>query len=279
MFTAPVNKILPLSVVDGPGNRVSIFFQGCNIHCAYCHNPETQKICIACGECVKGCPESALSVKAGQIHWNKAKCVQCDQCITICRHFASPRVVMMNTEQVFYEIKKSIPFIRGITVSGGECMLYPEFLTELFHIVKQQSLTCLIDSNGMVDFSKYPILVELCDGVMLDVKSWDSSVYTALTDFDNQIVKQNLAYLSERNKLAEVRIVCLEGEVDSKATIDGIAQTVGFPSVQNLLLKLIKFRKFGVKGRLSDFPAPDMKYMSELADYATKRGFCKVLIV
>ena len=40
MITAPVNKIIPFSSVDGPGNRTAVFFQGCNWDCCYCHNPE-----------------------------------------------------------------------------------------------------------------------------------------------------------------------------------------------------------------------------------------------
>jgi pyruvate formate lyase activating enzyme len=39
-----INKILPFSSVDGPGNRTAIFMQGCNFNCAYCHNPETIEI-------------------------------------------------------------------------------------------------------------------------------------------------------------------------------------------------------------------------------------------
>ena len=41
--TATINKIIPMSLVDGPGNRTAIFFQGCNFNCSYCHNPETIK--------------------------------------------------------------------------------------------------------------------------------------------------------------------------------------------------------------------------------------------
>lgn len=36
-----INRILPFSSVDGPGNRTVIFLQGCNFNCLYCHNPET----------------------------------------------------------------------------------------------------------------------------------------------------------------------------------------------------------------------------------------------
>ncbi|PWX63734.1 glycine radical enzyme activase, partial [Clostridium perfringens] len=52
---ALINKIIPFSCVDGPGNRMVIFFQGCNFKCLYCHNPETINKCISCGKCVENC--------------------------------------------------------------------------------------------------------------------------------------------------------------------------------------------------------------------------------
>lgn len=132
MTRAPINKIIPLSLVDGPGNRTSVFFQGCNLTCAYCHNPETQRLCSHCGICVSGCPTRALTNATGVVNWNYDTCISCDQCINICPSFASPRVRNMTPDEVFNEVQKNIPFIRGITVSGGECSLYPNFIKELF---------------------------------------------------------------------------------------------------------------------------------------------------
>lgn len=100
----------------------------------------------------------------------------------------------MSAEEVFEEVSGNLPFIRGITVSGGECCLYPEFLKELFGLCKEAGLSCLIDSNGMVDFSLYPELLELSDGVMLDVKSWDPEVYRRLTGADNAVVKKTWSF-------------------------------------------------------------------------------------
>lgn len=61
-ITAPVNKIISFSAVDGFGNRTAIFLQGCNQNCWYCHNPETIHHCVACGACVEACPAGALEL-------------------------------------------------------------------------------------------------------------------------------------------------------------------------------------------------------------------------
>lgn len=275
---APVNKILPYSVVDGPGNRVSVFLQRCNIHCAYCHNPETQQICCGCGLCVEGCPAHALTLSGGAVHWDSALCCGCDRCIQVCPHHASPKVRLMSAQEVWEKVQESIPFIRGITVSGGECSLYPEFLTELFSLVRAHGLTCLMDSNGTVDLSRYPELMACCDGVMLDVKAWDSEVFRTLTGGDNDIVKWNLRYLSRVDKLEEVRIVSLPELVDAPEVIRGIAEALG-GNAQTVPLKLIRFRPFGVRGPLRDMPQTSMAYMKTLEAMARDAGFQKVLII
>ena len=73
-MTAPVNKIIPFSCVDGPGNRTAVFLQGCNQNCLYCHNPETINLCRNCGACVKTCPAGALSMADGLVSYNYKVC-------------------------------------------------------------------------------------------------------------------------------------------------------------------------------------------------------------
>lgn len=278
MKRTPINKIIPSSSVDGPGNRTSIFLQACNLKCAYCHNPETQNLCCHCGICVEGCKAKALSVVDFQVVWDEDKCVLCDNCIRVCPYYASPRIKNMTAEEVFDQVKKNIPFIRGITVSGGECTLYPEFLSELFTLAKNENLSCLIDSNGMVDLSQFPKLLEHCDGVMLDVKAWDGEVYQRLAGSDNTVVKKNLKFLSEKGMLEELRIVCTPGEVDEENIIQGIADSIGKKEM-NTKLKLIRFRKYGVRGRLEDKQSPDDSYMNNLKDLAYRVGFRDIVIV
>ena len=111
----------------------------------------------------------------------------------------------MSVEELVEQIKAKKAFLRGITVSGGECMNHAAFLLDLFKKVKKLGLTCLIDSNGYYDFSQYPQLMAVCDGVMLDVKAVDAKFHQYLTGCDNTMVLKNLAYLLHTQKLEEVR--------------------------------------------------------------------------
>ncbi len=275
---APVNRILEHTLVDGPGNRTIVFFQECNIGCRYCHNPETQRMCIGCGSCVDQCPAGALRLEAGRVIWDRELCVGCDTCIHVCPHYSSPKVTEMTVDEVYEEIRRNIPFIRGITVSGGECSLRLPFLQELFARCRNLSLTCLMDCNGTVPLWDEPVM-EVCDGVMLDVKAWDEGCFRRLTGAGNSVVKENLRHLSEMEKLEELRIVCLDGWVDAPEVIRGIAQTVTEKTKRETLLKLIRFRSMGVRGELAKAPSPSGAYMAELEKLARQLGFENIRVV
>lgn len=280
MITVPINKIIDLSSVDGIGLRSAIFVQKCNIHCLYCHNPETQNLCLNCKECVSCCPKKALYInKDGKVQWNPTICVFCDTCLKVCKHNASPRIEYLSSNEVYARIKKNIGFIRGITVSGGECSLYPQFLEELFILAKKDNLTCLLDSNGMIDYSLYPSLMNLTDGVMLDIKSWNEDIYYKLTGYSNKIVKKNLSFLDTINKIEELRLVVLPSYTDSKDSLLGISKTIKKDHIKNMKIKLIRFRNNGVKGILKENNSPSLEYMNELKEYANSLGFENIVIV
>lgn len=273
-----VNKIIPFSSVDGPGNRTSIFLQGCNFDCIYCHNPETINLCSNCGLCVNSCKTNALSFKDDLVLWDKSKCCNCDNCIKNCSRNSSPKISKFSTADIIKEISNYRTFIQGITVSGGECTLQEEFLIDLFTKAKELGLTCFIDSNGSKDFRKMPKLLELCDGVMLDVKCFDKSNHDKYIRFDNSTVLNNLKYLADKNKLYEVRTVVVPNIFDNEETVNKVSEIIGISS-NSIRYKLIKFRNLGVRDILKSHPSATNEYMKQLKDIAIKNNCIDVIIV
>ncbi|MDO4261763.1 MAG: YjjW family glycine radical enzyme activase [Eubacteriales bacterium] len=278
---AVVNRIIPFSSVDGPGNRTAVFLQGCNIDCKYCHNPETRNLCVQCGVCVERCPEGALSFGAdGKVAYAPEKCAQCDTCIHVCPGSSSPRTREMTPEEVYEQVKKQIPFIRGISVSGGECMLQPAFLTELFRLAKKDGLGTLIDSNGTIPFWNYPELMEVSDGVMLDIKAFDSGEHEKVTGAPNRTVLENAAYLAKTSKLYEVRAVIVPELYDTESSVRGIGDFLApYLSVHDIRVKIIAYRPMGVREIYSHYRVPDQSHLEALAGILREKGFRNITII
>lgn len=279
MIKAAINKIIEFSNVDGPGNRMTIFFQSCPFKCLYCHNPETINICNNCGECVKKCPTHALSIdSSNKVIWNKDKCVNCDTCIKTCKNLSSPKITYYTVDELVEKIKLVKPYIRGISVSGGESTIHHEFLKELFIQVKKLGLTCLIDSNGWIDFKKIEDLIDISDGVMLDVKAYDNNFHKYLTGKDNTVVLKNLKYLLSKNKLEEVRTVILPNyDLQNIKTVEQVSKIIQ----SNTRYKLLKYRCFGVRKEGIDVfgnVIVDDSYLKKMQEIAIKNG-CNTSVI
>ncbi|MBQ3425267.1 MAG: YjjW family glycine radical enzyme activase [Clostridia bacterium] len=280
MMRAPVNKIIPFSNVDGPGNRTAIFFQGCPFDCAFCHNPETLHLCSGCGACLPLCPAGALTAGAGGVpEWDIEKCVGCDACIRACPHDASPRVRWMTVEAVMAQVRRSAPYIGGVTTSGGECTQWADFLIGLFTEVRKLGKGCLIDSNGSLDFETRPDLLEVCDGVMLDVKAVDVRWSERLTGQRGDLVLKNLDFLLGAGRLQEVRTVIFPGrDRDNEETVRYVARKIGAACDY----KIIRYRPFGVRPRhrawLGEATA-DAAYAEGWARLARELGAARAYVV
>ena len=273
-----VNKFLPLSNVDGPGNRIAIFTQICNVKCAYCHNPETIKPCIHCLKCVPVCPTGALTVVDGKVKYNSDLCVDCDTCVKTCEYSSSPKTHHYTIEELLKKIEKYKVFARGITVSGGEATLQSAFLAKLFPRVKEMGLTCFVDTNGFTAVDDMKELVSVTDKFMVDVKTV-SHFERLLGVSVHTNVLNNLRQLLEMDKVYEVRTVIVEDLIDVEKTVIETAKTIkGY----NVIYKLIQVRNHGVRdSKVKEIKnnIPTLERMNQLKELALKYGAKKVEIL
>lgn len=277
---AKVNKIIDFSAVDGPGNRSVVFLQGCNFNCSYCHNPETINECIECMQCVTYCPTQALQIIGQKVMYDLSKCVLCDNCIKHCPHNSSPRIREMTPLEVMEKIKCNKSFIRGITVSGGECTRWHDFLIEFLRLAHKEKLPVLLDSNGSYDFARDPEMVELIEGVMLDIKAFDEGAHKKLTGQSNSTVLKNAVYLAKHHKLFEIRTVVLPEGQNAKQIIDQIGDLLAkYMQETNVRYKLIKYRPYGVRKAYRMEKSPSDEQMEILKEYAYQKGFKDVIII
>lgn len=262
-----VNKIIPFSNVDGPGNRFAIFLQGCNLNCLYCHNPETIHHCINCGDCIDVCDSKALSFSDKKISYNKKLCTECDKCIHVCHYFSSPKVIEYSTEDVLTEIEKYSHFISGITISGGECTLQHETIERLFGLLKEKypRLTRFIDTNGFWNYFELSELIPLTDFFIYDVKAFDKNEHESFTGVKNDVILSNLKQLLLKNKIYEVRTVISPGLFDIENTIINVSKLLNNSSVR---YKLIRFRPHGVRASFKNLTEPNDEFMINLRNIA-----------
>lgn len=273
-----VNKIIPFSNVDGEGNRMAIFLQGCNYNCLYCHNPETINRCVNCGECVSVCEYGALTMVNGKVEYNIDKCVNCDCCVAICKRNSSPKITKITASELLEKIEKVKYFISGITVSGGECTLQRDFLKELFTEVKKLGLTTFIDTNGSIPIYEDKELLEVTDKTMIDLKAFKPEENKILTGMINDTVIENIKELGKLDKIYEIRTVVVPGVLDNKYTVDMGSKLLAEIN-PNIQYKLIKYRPMGVRKELLETTVPTNDYMKELEAIVKSNGCLNTIIV
>lgn len=230
--TAYVSNIQRFSVHDGPGIRTVVFLLGCPLRCKWCQNPETLKNipqvmvnheqCRRCGTCIKGCSQSAISIdKQGNIQIDRKKCIGCLNCIEKCPFEvleASGKEYTIN--QVFDEVIKDKVFYNntggGLTISGGEPTMSPEFTRELLKICKDNGINTAIETCGYSSWERFEKILEVTDLFLYDFKVFDSEKHKKWTGVDNKCIKENLNEIVNLGKEVIIRIPLIPKVNDDK---------------------------------------------------------------
>lgn len=277
---ATVNKIIPFSCVDGPGNRLVIFLQGCNFNCLNCHNPYTIRLCQHCGDCVDNCPHRALRFEHGKTIWQSEHCQSCDTCIRHCQHQSTPMTYRYSVDDLLGIIRKYLPFLNGITFSGGEATLQLPFIHAVFSEIKQsqdlKQLSCFIDSNGYLSQQGWQKVIDVTDGAMIDLKAWDNQIHKQLTGRDNERVKASIRYLAERDKLHEVRLLLIPTHTDLEQHADELAQFLLGLS-QTIRVRINAFHTHGVTGAASMWQSATKHDVERFSTALMRNGITQII--
>ncbi len=234
MSTSLIFDIKRYAINDGPGIRVVVFFKGCNLHCAWCHNPEsisvkpekmfTQAKCIRCGSCVEACPENAISLTEEGIDTEPGLCRLCGKCAEVC---PSAAIVMAGKKMSVNEImdiveKERIFFDQsggGVTFSGGEPLLHKDMLIELLDECGKRGIHRAVDTAGNV---RTGILLEVAtrtDLFLYDLKLMNTVQHHQWTNAGNELILHNLKTLAETGADIIIRIPLIGGVNDTEENI------------------------------------------------------------
>lgn len=255
------------SFVDGPGIRTVVFFKGCNLRCAWCHNPESQSgkkqlmvyrdKCIGCGSCA----------------CKKETCDLCGRCVLACPVGARKIVGEDRTAgEVLDEILQDRPFYGidgGVTFTGGECMLQIDFLSRLLRTCKEAGIHTAVDTAGNVPWDSFERVLPYTDLFLYDVKLVDSDLHKKYTGAANALILSNLARLLQRGAKVWVRIPVLGGVNDSleqMQSIQAFFRANGVPEKVELLPyhTMGKNKYPALNKECTPFSVPDKEHLQTL---------------
>ena len=227
-----------MSVHDGPGIRTTLFLKGCPLRCLWCHNPEnltikpavsfTQKLCMGCGMCVPVCAQGVHGVQNGERHLRYEACTGCGKCVEACltgalrlygqEMEAEEAAMRLLEDRSFYESSGG-----GVTFSGGEPLLQPQFLADVMRLLKEKDVHIAVDTCGEVPWANFEAVLPWTDLFLYDIKHLDSGAHRKGTGTGNERILDNLRRLIQAGAAVEIRTPVIPGYNDDPAHLEAIA--------------------------------------------------------
>lgn len=272
-------NIMKYSVRDGTGIRVTVFFKGCPLRCAWCHNPESQAAgdeimfsperCINCGQCARICPRALITRRSptgapalsAAVPDRRSECVHCGRCAAGCpsgaREIAGRQVTV---DEVLREIEKDTVFFDqsggGVTFSGGEPLLQPQFLQALLEGCRALDLRTAVDTSGYARSEVIEAVAPLTDLFLYDLKVMDDAVHRRWTGVSNDLILSNLRWLAAHHRHVVVRVPVVPGVNDDEENVRHMGDFLMAmrradaplpPHPEHLSVVLLSYHKAGVE--------------------------------
>lgn len=207
MLTATIFNIQKFSIHDGAGIRTDVFFQGCNLRCQWCSNPESQPIEPLPGEKTRD----------------------------------------YTVDELMRELVKDKPFYvtsgGGITLTGGEALLWPDFVCSLCDALHAEGIHVALETAACVPQATFLRVLERVDFAYIDLKHASDSKHRAGTGVGNALVLGNIAAALKTSTPIVVRIPVIPGYNDSPEDQALFAQTLTKLGVKEV--QLLPFHQLG----------------------------------
>ncbi len=265
-------EIQRFSIHDGPGIRTTVFLKGCPLNCAWCHNPESISSrplisflpdkCIGCGYCLKTCPHDAHRLENGARIFDRDRCTACGACTKECYAQALELVGKEITAgEALAEVERDRPFYEtssgGLTLSGGEPTLQPEFSRALLTLAGEAGLHRAMETCGFCQWANLEQFLPLVELFLFDYKESDPAKHEEFTGVPRARIVENLGRLHAAGAQVLLRCPIVPGFNDRDDHFAGIAAlTRELPGL--LGAEIMPYHRLG-ESKLSRFGLDDSR--------------------
>jgi len=287
-----------MSTEDGPGLRTTVFFKGCSLACAWCHNPESISFkpqvhwlgagCIGCGICVQTCSENALAQTDEGICINRELCTGCGACAEECPSTAMELLGRKwHVQDLADELVRDRVYFEqsggGVTLSGGEAAMQHDFCLALLKALRAGGIQTALDTCGQVPQESLASLLPYVDILLFDLKEVDSAKHRAFTGSGNEKILANAVFAVKFKKdhiypkTIWMRTPVIPGMTDTAENIRGLGEFIrdnlaGAVSRWELCafnnLCRDKYKRMGLVWPLAGLALPEKAQMEALVDVA-----------
>ena len=188
-----ITNIQRFSLHDGPGIRTTIFFKGCSLKCPWCSNPEN----------IRHCKEKYLKNGIEGVYGKE-----------------------YTVESLYKEILKDKEFYLddgGVTLSGGEALLYVDEIIPLVKLLKKDKITVAVETCLFVPTTNLEKILHFLDYIYVDIKILDPILGKKILNGNIDLFLKNLDYAVSKHKV-NVRLPVIKDFTDSDDNINMIIE-------------------------------------------------------